>query len=421
METGKHRIVVAITLAWHLAYSAFGQGALSPTAAPAPTMKTLAQIEPRTPITNLPYTISSSGSYYVTTNLTCTTCSGVQPGINFSLIPLADNVTLDLNGFTLSGMAGSGHGISASGGYNYVIRNGTLANWGEDGVDMSLAANSRFENLQFYGNGHIGLEAGVGSVVVNCEATANTVAGFSMLSGDISHCAAVGNGTGIVASTGCVVADCAASGNNSTGFLLAGTGVEISHSVAIGNTGIGILTSNGCVVADCTASGNSSDGINAGVGTGVRGCASYQNAGNGVTTSSNCTVVGCSASGNSTAFSSDGISVGSYSTVKDCTASGNNFDGISVNSNNCQIVGNTCSGNAEVGIFVAGGQNRIDGNSIGNNRLGGVSLAFVNVTNSITRNFATGNGLGNYGNYSGNADYAPTGSVSTATNPWTNF
>jgi parallel beta-helix repeat protein len=375
--------------------SLFAQGPLSPTAAPAPTMKSLAQIEPRIAITNLPYTISSSGSYYVTTNLTCTTCSGVQPGINFSLIPLADNVTLDLNGFTLSGMAGSGHGINVSGGYNYVIRNGTLANWGEDGVDMSLASNSRFENLQFYGNGHIGLEAGAGSVVVNCEATANTVAGYSLLSGEICHCVAVGNGTGIVASAG-------------------------------------------CLVADCTASGNTSDGINVGVGTGVRGCTSYQNGNNGVTTSTNCTLIGCTAGGNT----ANGISVGNGCAVKDCTASGNKQYGIEVgnnctvkdcsassnvgagiyvSSNDCLIAGNTCNGNGSTGIAITGGQNRVDGNHVAASGNYGIYPNNANVANSITRNSAAGNGIAGYGNYSGNADYAPTGSVSTATNPWTNF
>jgi hypothetical protein len=59
-------------------------------------MKTLEQIEPRTPIAALPFTISSPGSYYVTGNL-----AGVanQDGIIIN----ADNVTLDLGGFEIVG------------------------------------------------------------------------------------------------------------------------------------------------------------------------------------------------------------------------------------------------------------------------------------------------------------------------------
>jgi hypothetical protein len=48
----------------------FAQGSLTSPGAPAPTMKTLAQIEPRTPISSAPFTISVPGSYYLTTNLT---------------------------------------------------------------------------------------------------------------------------------------------------------------------------------------------------------------------------------------------------------------------------------------------------------------------------------------------------------------
>ena len=42
-------------------------GALTPPpGAPSPTMKTLDQVEPRTAITNLPFTINQGGSYYST-------------------------------------------------------------------------------------------------------------------------------------------------------------------------------------------------------------------------------------------------------------------------------------------------------------------------------------------------------------------
>jgi hypothetical protein len=72
------------------------QGPLTPPSAPAPTMKSLNQIEARTPIESLPFTISASGSYYFTRNLQFSATSGNAININ------SNNVTLDLNGFTLS-------------------------------------------------------------------------------------------------------------------------------------------------------------------------------------------------------------------------------------------------------------------------------------------------------------------------------
>src|SRR3979411_1007872 len=80
--------------------STFAQGSLTPPGAPAPTMKTLSQIEPRTAISFTPFVIPNAGSYYVTTNLV-----GIS-GTN-GIVISSGNVTLDLNGFALLGVAGS--------------------------------------------------------------------------------------------------------------------------------------------------------------------------------------------------------------------------------------------------------------------------------------------------------------------------
>jgi hypothetical protein len=73
--------------------TAFAQGSLTPPGAPAPTMITLQQIEPRTPISSVPFTITTPGSYYLTTNLYSPSGNGITVSAN--------DVTIDLNGFAL--------------------------------------------------------------------------------------------------------------------------------------------------------------------------------------------------------------------------------------------------------------------------------------------------------------------------------
>src|ERR1035437_7172710 len=101
MKIKIHLLRAALLLsAFCFPLSACSQGSLTPPGAPAPTMKSLDQIDPRTPISSAPFIINSPGSYYLTTNLTAA-ASGY--GITIS----ANNVTVDLNGFTLQGVPSS--------------------------------------------------------------------------------------------------------------------------------------------------------------------------------------------------------------------------------------------------------------------------------------------------------------------------
>src|ERR1051325_6980372 len=137
--------------------TAFAQGSLTPPGAPAPTMKTLDQLEPRTPISSLPFTITNAGSYYLTTNLT-----GVpaQSGITISV----SGVALDLMGFELVGVSGASRGVNVTGTRtNIAIQNGTVRNWPSEGVYSTNAANCQFKDLRLSANGNAGLIGGLNS------------------------------------------------------------------------------------------------------------------------------------------------------------------------------------------------------------------------------------------------------------------
>jgi len=92
---------------YFITFTALAQGSLTPPGAPAPTMKSLAQVGPRPPISSAPFTLAQPGSYYLMANLNVT--AGNANAIN------SNNVSLDLGGFTISSMETSptGTGLTA--------------------------------------------------------------------------------------------------------------------------------------------------------------------------------------------------------------------------------------------------------------------------------------------------------------------
>jgi parallel beta-helix repeat protein len=252
-------------------------------------MKTLNQIEPRTPISAVPYTIWNPGSYYLTTNLTCNT---------HGVIIMTDNVTVDLMGFTLSGDRNSSdYGIFLAGATNSTIRqvfvhNGIVRNFGR-GLYAAYAQNSRFEQLLFADNFLYGIyldgSSGRcdGNTIANCTVSGTSGRGI-YLDGKPGQC------------DGNTIADCTVRGNLGHGIELDGStgrcdGNTIIRCAVSSNSDVGIVLQgsvsgqcDGNTIANCTVHGNGSSGIYLAGSTGqcegnrVVGCTIQKNTNRGI-------------------------------------------------------------------------------------------------------------------------------------------
>ena len=285
-------IITIVAVGLLVISSAFAQGPLIPPGAPAPTMKTLQQIEPRTAITNLPYTISQSGSYYLAGNYTSSTTA-----ITIS----ADHVTLDLLGHTLTGPGAAGStGILIAGATNAPRSNITIRNGGlrlfNRGIQLTSANNCRIEDIRVFNSANTGIvlwgengHACNGNTFVRCRIGHGGFHGIWVYSSNGNNrnnefidCTIYGNSQrGILIDArnggraeGNRIVDCRVYGNASYGIsLLALTsgncdGNTMVRTTVHGNANYGIYlsaseggTCSGNLIADCLVSDNVDYGI----------------------------------------------------------------------------------------------------------------------------------------------------------------
>lgn len=261
-------LAILVTFILHPSSIVLGQGSLTPPpGAPAPTMKTLDQLEARTPIASAPFTISTSGSYYLTGNLAVATGNAITVA--------ADHVTLDLNGFTISSTAGSATGTAillSSVRKNVTVKNGhirgtttfvsgTFTTGGFlDGIanTTALSANLRISDVNVLGVGDDAIDLVTSStpsfIVERCTVT--VCPGVGIQAAAVRDCAV--DTAGAAAITADIATNCF---GESVGATASDFGVnttslaENCRGIAVAGGGIQSLSANNCIGTSTSGTG----------------------------------------------------------------------------------------------------------------------------------------------------------------------
>jgi hypothetical protein len=365
-------------------------GPLNPPAgAVSSSMKTLAEVEPRTAInaTNTPgdasnvFILSAPGSYYLTGSVSC-------PAGKTAIKVTTSGVHIDLNGFSVSGAAGSLSGITSG---LWVVTDCRIINGSVNGFDAGVdMPNAQTVVSGVTARSNVtGLSVGRGSRVIDCVAAGNTGSGFvSAGRARFSGCVSTYNVDGYMGLLSFDAFDgCSASENSNDGFQT--NNAVLTGCLSDSNSGDGFASTYACNYSKCHAGYNTRSGF---LGTNSEmydGCTSVQN-------------------------HLLGISAGSLSAVRNCVVASNTQQGIKV-VDRSTVTGNQVRFNGGVGfagIWCSGDQNQVESNQSTSNGYG----VFVGGTgNVVLKNVCGSNTTVNYSIVAGNrVGVITTGTINAA-------
>lgn len=257
----------------------FAQGDLTPPGPPEPLMKSLAQVEPRTPISE-PLTITLPGSYYLVTDLTVASGDAI--------VIAADGVTLDLNGFTIHSSATTPEGrgihlmddrrnISILNGF---IEGGVTNNAGTyegggfgDGIysDATNAVeNVLVLNLSVSGCQHNGIHLGLSNASIVESCLVHTAGNYGIYASSIKNSIALDCGNNAI--YGGEVSGCR--GESGIGSGVSASSALNCYGYSESGQGIAAFTAQNCV-----GSSDGGDGLYVYI---AQGCYGYSVDANGI-------------------------------------------------------------------------------------------------------------------------------------------
>ncbi len=254
---------LALALAGLLPESSPGQGLLAPAGSPTPTMRTLDQVEPRVLVNaaNTPgnaantFVISQSGSYLLGADV-------IGASGRNGIMITTDDVTIDLNGFSVNGTAGALIGITTNTAHRGVrIHGGRVSDWPAAGIVITGAGTTVSDVTVINSGAAIVLDQTNATRIFRCSASGINVSGSltTCLSADsVENCtlqniSSTGTLTGVVAGT--QASNCALQTLSGTTVTGISGGGQVLDSAVIIVTGTSITGITGSRISRCQATG----------------------------------------------------------------------------------------------------------------------------------------------------------------------